>query len=553
MQNFTPNGDNNDNRNLLMAVLLAALVLIAFEAYMWWQNPKQPQQAEQTAVVETAAAPASLNDLRPQALPTNATSVAPLLDNAVQESGEIALQSELLAGRIALVGGRIDELDLLCCKKELSGDEPVALFAPSGSQSHYFDAGWLSPGGQVPDGNTPWQVARGSELTPAQPLVLQWRNDNGLVFEREFQLDNNGYVITITDRVQNASTNAQQLAHYSQIHKTDGHIKGEQPTFYHYYGPQGFAADEMHKRSYKKLQKKGTLTFDGRPSWWGMSSHYFLAAIIPDSRVTQASLRYNRVGNDDVYSAVTQGPLQILQPNQTLTYTTQLFAGPKDVDALNAANHDLNKVNSFGILHAIAKPMFDVMRWLAAATGNWGVAIIAITLLIKLITWPLASKSYKSMGKLKAIQPKMEKLKEQHGENKEAFAMAMLELYKKEKVNPASGCWPMLIQMPIFFAMYKVMLVSFDLRHAELGLWVHDLSARDPYFVLPILMGLSMMIQMRLNPPPPDPTQRQVMQLMPIIFTAMFLFFPSGLVLYWLTNNVFSVAQQWWIQRKVVA
>jgi YidC/Oxa1 family membrane protein insertase len=290
----------------------------------------------------------------------------------------------------------------------------------------------------------------------------------------------------------------------------------------------------------------------GRQGWVGMTTPYFMSALLPDQTDQHtATFRNTKVAGADFFSLDLQAPAVVVAPGQYVEKVTRLYAGPKKFDLLAAEGVALEQVIDYGWYHVIAKMFFDGLRAINGVVGNWGVSIIIMTIILKILLFPLANKSYKAMSEMKKLQPKMEQLRERYGDDREKMAQEMMALYRHHRINPMSGCWPMLIQIPIFFAFYKVILISFEFRQAPFFGWIQDLSIQDPFYVLPVLMGLTMVIQQRLNPPAADPVQQKVLQFMPVLFTVMFLWFPAGLVLYWTVNSVLSVAQQWWIMRRM--
>jgi YidC/Oxa1 family membrane protein insertase len=290
----------------------------------------------------------------------------------------------------------------------------------------------------------------------------------------------------------------------------------------------------------------------GSQGWIGMTSRYFMAALVPDQLTEQTFLwRYSKTGGRDFYTTIMQPESMDIDAGQTVAYGYTLYAGPKSATELEKVTGQVRKAIDYGWFDIIARPIYVMVMWFYGLVGNFGLAIIFATIVLKMITYPLAYKSYSAMAKMRKLQPRLTLLKERYADNKEQFAIEMMGLYKEHKVNPLSGCWPTFIQIPIFFAFYKVILISFEFRQAPLALWIEDMSVMDPYFVLPILMGLSMMLQMRLSPTSGDPTQQMMIKIMPIVFTFMFLWFPSGLVLYWLTNNVVSILQQLYVNKKL--
>ena len=546
-----------DMRNLLIAVLLSALVFVGADYLrMKFAPPAAPAaQTAQTAAAEDANA-------IPAAAPGAPTPVAGAAATAevstlrADEKASIAIQGTDFDGRVALLGGRIDLLKLPAYKAELGDAEPVQLLHPAGKDVFFYEAGWLGQDKvKAPDGNTLWK-AEGDTLGDDNTLTLTWDNGQGQLFQRTYTLNPHTYTISITDGVSNNAKRPVTLTHYSQIHRgVTADLMSHMlkiSSFTHFVGPQALVGDELHDVSYKELRKDGPKTLTARSGWAGISTPYFLTALVPDQSVEkQISFRHSTVNNKDFFSLDVQQPGRVVQPGEYAETSYTLFVGPKIISLLKADGHGLDRAVDFGWYHVIAKMFFDLAMWIYGIVGNLGVAVILMTLMIKLALWPLAAKSYRAMSEMKRLQPKMAQLKEKYGDNREALGPEMMALYRQHKVNPMSGCWPMLVQIPIFFAFYKMILISFEFRQAPFFFWIHDLSARDPYFVLPVIMGITMLIQQRLNPTAADPVQARVMQLMPLIFTAMFAMFPAGLVLYWTTNSIVSVSQQYFIMRRM--
>lgn len=539
---LTPN-DGNDNRNLIIAILLAIVILVGFESMRAWLFPTDPAAVSAVQNAPTSAEPA--------------TQQATLTDGLAAEQPQalqivqIPIENSVMRGEMSLQGGRITQLELLPFQQSLTDASPYKLFERTGPQAHTAEFGWLGQGVQGADARTQWQIVSGEKLTPTEPLILQWQNNSGQTFERKMELDARTFAIKVTDRITNNAELPVTFSHYTQIHQAGGLRAGEESTFYHHVGPEGWLREEKIETDYEDLQD-GSVTQMGTGGWWGMSSQYFLTAIVPDTAMeTTRQFRYRQVAGQNYYTASVQSPVLVVPVGGSKSYHSTLYAGPQLVGDLAAVAPTLTEAVDYGFFALLAKPIAVAMRWFHQYLGNWGLAIIAVTILLKIITFPLAHKSYKAMAKLKKLQPEMMALKEKYGEDeRDKMAMAMIGLYKTHKVNPMSGCWPILIQMPFFLAMYKVILVSFEFRHAPLFGWIQDLSAQDPLYILPVLMGASMWFQMRLNPQSPDPMQAKIMQWMPVVFTVFFLWFPSGLVLYWLTNNLFSIAQQWLMLKK---
>lgn len=544
MQPLNPH-KKEEMRNLILAVAASALILFGFEYYERITTPPAPAKEQAQLAEAQAAAPKTVQEaLGASATPSTQTP-------ALLGTKRINIKSNALNGSLALTGGRVDKLTLPRYLVKMGDDAKITLFKPSGVQAHYFDAGWVGYNGVTgPDNKTPWQLVSGAELTPSTPVVLEWRNNTGQIFRRTFSLSQGDYGIRVNDVVQNTSGQPASFAHYAQVHKSGGQKAGETSSFYNFFGPQGFVDNERINRKYSKLEDED-FTVAGKTGWWGISSQYFLSAIVPDQEngVHNFRFKHTPLGEEDFYSAIIKSDVLAVPAGGQLENAYRLYAGPKKYSELKKEGAGLQHAVNYGWFSFLAEPFFKAMMWFYDKTGNMGVAIILLTLCLKVLVFPLANKSYKAMQRMKEIQPKLAQLKEQYGDDRERFTKEMMNFYKREKVNPASGCWPVLIQIPIFFAIYKVILVSFEFRHTPFMFWIEDLSAKDPFFVLPLLMGASMFVQMQLSPPPPDPVQRQVMKLMPVMFTVLFLMFPAGLVLYWLVNNLFSIVQQWAMMR----
>lgn len=547
------------NNGLLIAAFAAVALMMGWDYFA--PNPEvapQNVEAQQTISVDGQTLPGQPEVMSSDKHQANPSSALPVAAKS-RKVERLPVESESFYGGVALTGGRIDELALKNYTVTLEGDTPVQIFSPSGKRVHFFDAGWQSMNVPVPSGHTQWQ-AKGDVLTAKSPLVLTWKNGEGQEFTRTYTLDKTGYTIRVTDEVINRSSRDVQVGHYAQIHKADGLEQGgdgyeeEMSTFYNFIGPEGVIEDIKYEHDYDDIKKEKSFKYAGQKGWMAIKSRYFVAAILPDQQTENTwQFKHSNVNGRDFYSTIVQAPVvnRVAANGGTYTKSYRLYVGPNKRQEMAKEGIGLEDSVDYGWYQVIALPIYSSMMFFYDHTGNLGLAIILVTIALKLLLLPLANKSYRSMARLKQITPEMEALKERLGDNREQMGLEMMKLYKKHKVNPASGCWPMLIQIPIFFAFYKVILISFEFRHEPFMLWIHDLSAHDPFFILPLLMGASMWFQQKLNPPATDPIQRQVMQALPVIFTVMFAFFPSGLVLYWLVNNVVSIAQQWVITKRL--
>ncbi len=551
MDFLSPQNDPS-RRNLIIAIAVSALILFGFEFYARMIAPPPP------AIEKTAGAEEKMADTNENGAPGapqmagESNAGTPAMATTAAAQAPVDIEGSDLTGHFDLSGGKINNLLLTRYRHEKTG-EPIHLLQPAGGdKARYFETGWLSREVAVPTGKTRWQ-AKGEEageaLSPANPLILTWENGNGQVFTRTITLERNNYTFVVADEVRNSGTTPVTLAPYAQNLITGADFDAS--TFYLFQGPEGMVDDLKVEADYEDLLKT-PVTKEGRTGWAGVSDRYFLSAVIPPQNVAHTwRFQHAKAGGRDWFTTSVQGEAAALQPGETLVHTWRLYAGPKVIEILERQGANLDRAVDYGWFDFIARPLFHLLEWFHEHVGNWGYAIILVTILLKILLYPLAGRSYKAMSKMKKLQPKMEQLKEQYGDDREQFAIKMMNLYKEEKVNPASGCWPVLMQIPIFFAFYKVIFLSIEFRDAPFILWITDLSAADPFYVLPILMGASMWFQMRLNPPAPDPMQQKILMAMPIIFTFMFLSFPSGLVLYWLVNNVLSIGQQWWMMRKM--
>ncbi|MBL4720538.1 MAG: membrane protein insertase YidC [Alphaproteobacteria bacterium] len=496
---------------------------------------------------------------------------------ALKATPRIPLRSERLSGSISLVGGRIDDLVLTGYHEELDKSSPeIVLLRPTKSEKPYYaEFGWIGEGVKTPTAETLW-TARGTRLTPKTPLLLTWENGDGVTFERRYGLDDN-YMVTLTQRVKNSSGRDLSLAPYGLLSRTGT------PDLLGFYilheGMLGVFDETLTELDYSDLRDDGTQRQSTTGGWLGITDKYWLAALIPDQKVkVETSFSSGRRGNYDLYQADYLAPAQTVKSGGVIETTNSVFAGAKVLRILEMyeTEHGVTRFDlavDFGWFYFLTKPIFHVIIWLNDRLGNFGLAILALTVMIKLAFFPLANKSYVSMSRMKKLQPKLVELREHHGDDRQGMNQAMMALYKTEKVNPAAGCLPMLVQIPVFFALYKTLFVSIEMRHAPYYGWIHDLSAPDPLGILtgfgmfpwevpatyaflnlgiwPLIMGFSMFLQQRLNPAPADPMQAKIFMFMPIMFTFLLAKFPAGLVIYWAWNNVLSMTQQWIIMRRM--
>ena len=576
-----------EQRNLLLAIFLSLAILIGFQfVFPPAPPPEQPSPAGETATTGSTAP--SLDGSTPgpatgqASIPGSETAAR---QDAIGISPRISIETPRLTGSIALRGARIDDLVLTQYHETIDPtSDPITLLSPEGSSRAYFARfGWAAAGNGVtlPKADTLWQ-AEGGALTPSSPVTLSWNNGEGLTFEQTFTIDEN-YLFTVTQRVVNDSGESVNLAPFGLISRTDT------PEILGFYilheGPLGVFDGTLKEVDYDDLRDdyQGQEVSIAQPTtggWIGITDKYWLAALVPDqAAAVNTRFVYTRPGGRDHYQADFLYPAGAVATGATAETTSRLFAGAKRVPLLEQYEEDFGIVNfdlavDFGWFYFLTKPIFYALHWLHDQLGNFGLAILALTVAIKLVFFPLANKSYKSMAKMRKLQPKMLELRERYGEDKQRLNQEMMALYKKEGANPLSGCLPILIQIPVFFALYKVMFVTIEMRQAPFYGWIKDLSAQDPTSILngfgllpwdqpelgilnilnigiwPLLMGLSMYLQQKLNPQPPDPVQAKVFLMMPLIFMFLLATFPAGLVIYWTWNNILSMAQQAFIMKR---
>lgn len=581
---------DDQSKNLILATALSFLVILV---WFFLFPPEQPEPTTPpTEVVQQDGTVAPAPAGAPGATPELAAPTAQSIDAALALTDRVAIETGALTGSISLVGGRLDFLELDRYRVTVAPDSPtVTLLRPAGAAEAYYALyGWSPAGGlpadQVPGPTTPWTVESGTTLTPATPVTLAWDNGHGLVFRRTISVDEN-YMFTMLQSVENRTGAEVRLAPYGIIarHGTPSDLKN----FYILHeGAIAVADGELHETKYKAIRdfepdpaEGGALAqrLDVKENGWiGFTDHYWMSTLVPEAgQPFTAVTKYTPA--TDTFQTDMRLPAVTVAPGATAESSTMLFAGAK-VWSLLRDYQEEKHIDRFvdaidwGWFFFLTKPIFRVLHAMNLAIGNMGLAIIGLTLVIKLILFPLAYKSYVSMSKMKALQPEMEKLKERAGDDRMKMQQEMMALYKREKVNPAAGCLPILLQIPIFFSLYKVIFVTIDLRHAPFFGWIHDLSAPDPTSwmnlfgllpwgapdhtslfgilsigVWPILLGISMWLQQKLNPTPTDKTQAMVFNWMPWVFMFMLGSFASGLVIYWVANNTITFLQQYTIMR----
>lgn len=577
---------DENNKNFVVALVLSIMVFLVWNYF--YIAPKQEklkerQQAEallkkQSNGVITPKVDGAVKSGSPI---TPGVVNAPIKiksrAEALAEAKRISIDTPAIRGSINLTGGRIDDISLKNFRQEVAKDSPpVEFFSPEGSKHPYFaDFGWVSSDTTVaaPKNDTVWTKLSGDMLKVGSPIKLQYDNGKGLLFEREIAIDDR-FMFTITQRVMNKGAKSVDLSPYGLIYRRNKPV-GES-IFISHEGLVGVFNDELIETTYADLADERLEKHTGKKGWLALTDKYWAAALIPDARhkFNATFIGSAAEGADDNYTANYLHEGQILEPGKTIEVTNRLYAGAKQGEVIedyaNALSIDrFTNLIDWGWFHFITKPLFKTLVYFNHMIGNFGVAILIVTILIKLLLFPLANKSYKSMAHMKKMQPEMEKIRNRYKDDKMKQQQELMELYKTHKINPLSGCWPVLIQIPIFFALYKVLYVTIEMRHAPFVGWIQDLSAPDPTSIFnlfglipidlpqflmigiwPIIMGITMFIQMKLNPAPTDAVQAQIFTYMPIVFTFILAGFSSGLVIYWAWNNTLSVCQQYFIMRR---
>ena len=571
-----------ENKNVLIAIVLSAAIIILWTVFV--QGPMmEKQQASQQAQLEAQQAQ---QPQQPAAQPTQQDGGRTVVsrEEALAQSARVSIDNPRLKGSINLKGARLDDLVLKDYRETVEPTSPnIVLLSPRETQHGYYaDIGWFSEAKDIklPDKDTVWQ-ADNTALAPGKPATLTWNNGQGLTFARRFEVDAD-YMFTVTDTVTNASGQPVEIAPYGRVVRY-GTPKDASQTYVLHEGPIGVFDETLQEHSYGSVRDEGEdgakYTYPSTGGWMGISDKYWLVSQIPpqDEALT-GNMFYDP--KSDFYQVEFASAKQQVPAGGSATRTQHLFAGAKVVNMLDDYAEKLtlplfDRAVDFGWFFFLTKPLFIILDTIFRFVGNFGVAILCLTVLVKLAMFPLANKSYRSMSKMKILGPKMQELKEKYGDDRAKLNQEMMAMYKREKVNPAAGCLQIVVQIPVFYALYKVIFVTIEMRHAPFFGWIQDLSAPDPtsilnlfglipwdYHVLfaipllgalihflsigvwPLIMGFTMWLQMRLNPTPPDPVQARIFALMPIIFTFMLAPFSAGLVIYWAWNNTLSIAQQ---------
>ena len=569
----------NEQRNLFLAIALSVLILFGFQ-WLFPSKTPAPESAPATTAASTPPVPTSGDAAVPAPTQTAAQMAVKSRSDALATAKRIRINTPTLHGSLSVTGARLDDLTLAGYHETADPtSKEIELLSPTGAAHPYHaEFGWVpvDAGIKTPGPDTVWSVAQGNEVSPGNTVVLNWDNGDGLRFVRTVSVDEN-YMFQIAQRVENYGTKPVTLHPFGLISRT-GTPKTEGMYILHE-GPLGVFDGTLKEHKYDDLKKLSTERNKTTGGWIGITDKYWLTALVPDQKEELTGrFVHQRTDNADRYQVDFTGAAKVVAPGAAAETTFHLFAGAKLVSLLDHYTEKFGVERfdlaiDFGWFYFLTKPFFYLLKMMNSGLGNMGLAILALTVLIKGIMFPLANKSYASMSKMKLLQPQVKALQERFGDDKVRLQQEMMALYKKEKVNPVSGCLPILIQIPVFFALYKVLFVAIEMRHAPFYGWIKDLSAQDPTTIMnlfglipwdpalylpaflhigvwPLIMGATMWLQQKLNPQPLDPVQAKMMMFLPVVFTFMLGQFAAGLVIYWAWSNILSIAQQWVIMRK---
>ncbi len=548
----------NEQKNLLLAIVASLIILLIFQ-YLF--------PTERKMIEENVEAENHIKEMPQEKILDR--------EEIVKNNKRIYFSdSSRIKGSISLVGARFDDVILKDYKDTIKpGSKQVTLLSPNNTLNPYFvELGWMSQENiNLPNKNSEWQLIEGKELGPESHIIIKWVSSEGIEFLRKIEIDKD-YLITVEQKVTNVTNKDISLTQYGRINRT-GTPKTSGFYILHE-GPIAVLNERLIEIDYDDIIEEGSKSIISKGGWVGITDKYWLAALIPDQKSRIEGGFKAVLKNIERYQAQYTRNEIFLEKGETVSVKSNLFIGAKEVDLLDKYSSQLSiemfdRAVDFGWFYVITKPLFLLLHKLSDLLGNVGLSILALTVLIRILLFPLANKSFKSMSKMKILTPKMTEIRERYKTDKLKMQQEIMALYKSEKVNPLSGCLPILIQIPIFFALYKVLFVTLETRHAPFYGWVKDLSAPDPTTIFnlfglfnfmppsflmigawPLLMALTMYLQQKLNPAPPDPLQAKIMSFLPLMFLFLFATFPAGLVIYWTWNNILSIGQQWIIMKK---
>lgn len=560
----------DNQKNLLIAVVLSVVILVGFDFFFKPEKKKfQENSIEQT----------QMNQRVDSDEDDNLPSINPQVENKAKKDDKlleerITFNSKRLSGTINLIGATMDDLSLKDYFETINKENKIKILNPVSSLSPYFlRIGWASPDKSIklPNKDSKWKSLKKS-YSENEKIELEWDNSEGLTFFRTIEIDEN-FLISVVDKVQNKSPETIKLTNFSYLRRLN--YRPENKFFILHEGPLGVFNDTLKEVSYDEIEENNEIVETTKNGWIGYTDHYWQVTIFPETNETfKARFKNLKNMNNSVQIDFINENIKTLKSGESLKTKSYIFAGAKEVPLIDQyiKKIGINKLDlsvDFGWFYFLTKPLFYALHFLSTLVGNFGVGIIILTICIRIVLFPLANKSFKSMNSMRMITPEIQRIRERYKDDRQRMNQEMFAMYKEKKINPAAGCLPILIQIPIFFALYKVLFVSIEMRHAPFFGWIQDLSAPDPTSLFnlfglipwdtpafltigiwPILMGVTMFLQQKINPPPPDPLQAKIFMMLPFIFTFLLATFPSGMVVYWTVNNILSIAQQYILLRK---
>jgi YidC/Oxa1 family membrane protein insertase len=545
-----------DNQRLFLFVALSFIMLLLWQAWVEDYGPA-PQVTDSGEVAAPAgdAIPATGGADIPAAATAGSASEATLPDAEVLAQGEtVVVETDLYRIHISTSGGDLRQVDLLDYPENTTADSPpFRLLNDSLPNLFVMQSGLRSTTGTEPTHHITYRAQQTRYTMPASAntleIPLSWRSPEGVEIIKRYIFHRGSYVIDLEHEVRNGSGSDWTGREYRQLQRTQNAEVGQSSFIHTYMGGVIYSPEEKYEKIKFEDMTKQDLDRTITGGWAAMLQHYFLGAMIPEP--DEADRYYSKTLSNERYVIGLISPPRTVATDASSVFKTRLYIGPKLQDEMKQVAPGLELTVDYGVLTVLAQPLFWLLKTIHRIVGNWGWAIVLVTVIIKLAFYKLSETSYKSMANMRRMAPRLQSLKERYGDDRQKLNQAMMELYKKEKINPLGGCLPIAVQIPVFIALYWMLLESVELRQAPFMLWITDMSAPDPFYVLPLLMGATMLIQQKLNPAPMDPIQAKVMMVLPVVFTVFFAFFPSGLVLYWVVNNTLSITQQWVITRRI--
>lgn len=536
-----------DIQRLVAAVVFSLSLVLLWEAWQKYDQPAAPSATASAPAEIPASTPLAANT--PANTPTNTSAANLAPEGQLQSAAQAIIETDVLRAVIDANGGDIRELVFSHFAANEDASKRFTLFETRPGRNYVAQSGLIGQG--LPNHKTRFELTPGTyQLEPGKDQVsLTLRaQEGGVELQKTYVFKRGSYVIEVREQVVNRGNTAITAGVYYQLRRHDQPPEGESSMMYTYTGPTIYTeAGKFQKVAFEDIAKGRTEhASNAQDGWAGMVQHHFVAAWLMPSRddATQRNFYTRSLGNGE-YSVGMMLPGFTLQAGEQKQLAMRLYAGPQELEKIEPLAEGMQFVVDYGWLTVLAYPLFVLLKWIHHLVPNWGWAIIVLTVLIKLAFYPLSAASYKSMANMRKVAPKLQQIKERYGDDRQKLHEHMMKIYKEEKINPLGGCLPILVQMPVFIALYWVLMGAVELRQAPWALWIHDLSAADPYYILPVLMAISMFIQQKLSPAPTDPVQAKVMLYMPLIFSVFFFFFPAGLVLYWFVNNLLSILQQW--------